>query len=252
VSEPAYSITALRYGTVTLPSSELFSRAPGSPEEERRMDFFFWLLENEDRAILVDTGFSESGAHRRGRTMLCEPTALLRMLRPQAEFDSLLLTHLHYDHAGNLEMASGAPIAVSRRELDYWNHEADHLGLVDPGDLLRLAEARERGMLRLLEGREEIAPGVVAEEVGGHTPGQLIVYVRTAAGRAVLASDALHFFEEMEGETVFAATIDAARAARAIRRLGDAAQSGTQIVPGHDPLVCERFPAVSELAFRVA
>jgi glyoxylase-like metal-dependent hydrolase (beta-lactamase superfamily II) len=250
--EPPYAVTAVRYGTVALPRSLLFSKGAGASGVEQGMDYFFWLLQNENRVILVDTGFSEAGARRRGRTMLREPLEVLRRLLPGAQPDALLLTHLHYDHTGNLGLAPGAPIFVSRRELEHWSGEDDDLDLVDRADLRELDAARAQGRVRFLRGREEIAMGVVAEEVGGHTPGQLIVEVATAEGSVVLASDALHFYEEMDGESVFTAAVDEKGSRRAVGRLRELEEAGAVIVPGHDPLVCARFPAVGDLAFRIA
>ena len=216
------------------------------------MDYFFWLLENENRMVLVDTGFSAEAARRRGRTMLCEPAAVLPRLLEGERPDALLLTHLHYDHTGNIGLAGCAPILLSRRELEYRSGEVDDLDLVEKADLRELDEARARGRVRLFDGREEIATGIVAEEIGGHTPGQLIVEVASAQGSVVLASDALHFYEEMDGDSVFTSNVDEKGASRAVRRLRELHEAGAVIVPGHDPLVCERFPAVGDLVFRIA
>jgi hypothetical protein len=68
----------------------------------------------------------------------------------------------------------------------------------------------------------------------------------------VLASDALHFYEEMDGDSVFTSNVDERGASHAVRRLRELHEAGAVIVPGHDPLVCERFPAVGDLVFRIA
>lgn len=251
-TEPPYAVTAVKYGTVALPRSSLFSEAADASGVEQRMDYFFWLLENENRTILVDTGFSEAAARRRGRTMLREPTKALPRLLEGDGPDALLLTHLHYDHTGNIGLAGCAPILLSRRELEYWVGEFEDIDLAERADLRQLEAAAAEGRVRLLDGREEVATGIVAEEIGGHTPGQLIVEVATADGRTVLASDALHFYEEMNGDPVFISNVDEDRAGRGVRRLRELHEAGAVIVPGHDPLVCERFPAVGDLVFRIA
>ncbi len=88
-------------------------------------------------------------------------------------------------------------------------------------------------------------------EVGGHTPGQLIATVSTgtpatAAGTAVLASDALHFYEEVERDRPFAILADLPGMYRAYDTLAQlASQPGTHLVAGHDPAVRARFDAWS-------
>jgi glyoxylase-like metal-dependent hydrolase (beta-lactamase superfamily II) len=102
-------------------------------------------------------------------------------------------------------------------------------------------------------GETEIAPGLTAVEVGGHSPGQQILLVDTAAGRLVLTSDAVHLYEELEQARPFGVLADLEEmylGFETIKRLG--AQPGTTVVPGHDPEVTRRFPAVAGVPEGVA
>jgi glyoxylase-like metal-dependent hydrolase (beta-lactamase superfamily II) len=124
-------------------------------------------------------------------------------------------------------------------------------GLAEPEDLARLAALERQGRVRLLPEDCAIAPGLRALRVGGHTPGQLIVEVGAAAGPLILASDALHFYEELDGNCLFADTVDPAAARRALAWLRERAGSGATVVPGHDPLVRERFETIADGVLRV-
>src|SRR5439155_158637 len=67
----------------------------------------------------------------------------------------------------------------------------------------RLRELRAAGRLTLAGRTRQVAPGIELIEVGGHTPGQAIVTVATAGGPVILASDAVHYYEELERDRPF-------------------------------------------------
>ncbi|MDT0683033.1 hypothetical protein RM543_10065 [Roseicyclus sp. F158] len=94
-----------------------------------------------------------------------------------------------------------------------------------------------------LHGREaDIADGVSVHWVGGHCAGQEVVRVRTERGWVVLASDALHYYEEYERGVPFAVVFkssDMIAAHDTIRALAD---SDDHVLPGHDPLVALLYP----------
>jgi glyoxylase-like metal-dependent hydrolase (beta-lactamase superfamily II) len=95
------------------------------------------------------------------------------------------------------------------------------------------------------DGDEEIAPGVSVHHIGGHTRGLQSVTVNTPRGVVVLASDAAHYYESIEQETPFATLENLYLMLEGYRRLHQLAPSPDHIVPGHDPLVMERYPAPS-------
>ena len=98
------------------------------------------------------------------------------------------------------------------------------------------------GRVLRLRGDEQLAPGVDARLVGGHSPGQTILLVDTAGGPVVLASDAIHYYEEMERDWPCSLLVDVAETYAGYDLLRELEAGGRRIVAGHDPLVMERFP----------
>jgi glyoxylase-like metal-dependent hydrolase (beta-lactamase superfamily II) len=243
-----YEVAALRYGTRSTRKSECYYRwaSYGEADAEIGMDYFFWVLRNGDSTIVVDTGFHPDSGARRGRTTVCPPVEALRRIGVEPEtVPTVILTHLHYDHTGNLEWFPDAELVVQRSELEFWSGpEARHeqfAPLIEPEEIERIAAGR----LRLIDGDAEIAPGIQAICVGGHSPGQTVLVVETPSGTAVIASDAVHYYEELELERPFEIMVDlrAMYSAYAIvREL--ASRPGAALLVGHDPEVMNRFPVL--------
>jgi glyoxylase-like metal-dependent hydrolase (beta-lactamase superfamily II) len=98
------------------------------------------------------------------------------------------------------------------------------------------------GRVRFHRGDSELFPGISLHLIGGHTMGLQVVRVATRGGWLVLASDASHFYANMEGERPFPIVWSVAEMVDGYRRMRNLAESPAHIVPGHDPLVLERFP----------
>lgn len=252
----SYRVTAVRYATRETHKSEVFYRyhSYGEPDEPIRMDYFFWLLEGPDGTIVVDTGFDPEVGRRLGRTCLVEPAeAFARLGVDTAAVQQLILTHLHYDHTGNLGLFPNARFVLSRRELDFWTNPiaARHhfAQLVVPAELERVRAAHQEGRAMLVEGGQEIAPGLRVFIAGGHSPGQLVLSIDTASGPTILAGDVIHYYEELERDRPFDVFVDLADSYRALDTLRSLTAGGRHLVAGHDPLVMERFPQLAgELA----
>jgi glyoxylase-like metal-dependent hydrolase (beta-lactamase superfamily II) len=73
-----------------------------------------------------------------------------------------------------------------------------------------------------------------------------VVRVATRRGAVVLASDASHFYANMEQIRPFPIVWSVADMVEGYRRLGELADSPAHIIPGHDPLVLERYPAAAQ------
>lgn len=214
------------------------------------MDYYFWVLRNDLEVILVDTGFSEQGGARRGRITVVPPLLALRELGIEPDDVRLVIvTHAHYDHIGNLCHFPNAQAVLSRREYTFWTGPGDKPIFMSVAETVEIEELRRRhelGTLRLVDDKHSLRPGVTLFDVGGHTPGQLVVLVETGQLRVVLASDALHYYEEAERDRPFAIASNVPEMYDAyawLRELAD--DDRTVVVAGHDPDVMRRFPRQS-------
>jgi glyoxylase-like metal-dependent hydrolase (beta-lactamase superfamily II) len=259
-SGAGYEVTAIRYGTRSTTKSDVFLHfgSYGEPDEPIGMDYFFWVARSPARTILVDCGFNSRSGARRGRTMLCPPvTALGRLGIEPGEVTALILTHAHYDHIGNLDDFPAAELIMSAREYEFWTGPLADRPLFatssEPSDIDALRQARDAGRLRLLPSPaagaapapQDVADGVCVLEVGGHTPGELVVLVSDGDGEVVLASDALHYYDEVRLDRPFRHVTDLPAMYAGFELLrGLAADGARKLVAGHDPEVMRRFPAV--------
>ncbi len=252
-----WTVIAARYGTLETTLADAYYRWPayGDPDGPARLDYYFWIVRSGAETILVDTGFDPAVGARRGRTCLIEPAEAMERLGVTPDTVSrVMLTHLHYDHTGNLDRFPDAELLVPAVELDFWlgpmgrrGQFADH---VEEADLDLLRAAVDDGRVRRLVGGEEIADGVHAMHLGGHSPGQMALAVFGTGAGVVLASDAVHFYDELERERPFAVIANLAEMYEAYDELREVAGGG-HIVPGHDPAVMDRYPRVEDFAVEI-
>ncbi|MGZ5230494.1 MAG: N-acyl homoserine lactonase family protein, partial [Burkholderiales bacterium] len=90
-----------------------------------------------------------------------------------------------------------------------------------------------------------IAPGITLHRIGGHTAGLQSVRVHTQRGWVVLASDASHYYEHFEKGRCFPTVYNVGETLEGYGILQRLAESPEHVVPGHDPLVMQRYPSAS-------
>lgn len=242
-----YEVYALKYAernSRIRADSFLFADDHASPHP---MDYFLWVIRNDERTILVDTGYDAAEGERRGRPILIDPReALARIGIAPGAIDSIVVTHLHYDHAGGLALFPGIPLHIQTAEMAYATGPCMcHDVLRQPFSAGHVCEAVQRlyaGLVRFHDGDGEIAPGITVHRIGGHSSGLQCVRVETASGPLVLASDAAHYYENLELQKPFPIVVNVAEMLDGFRRLRRLAGDGGRIIPGHDPLVRERYP----------
>jgi glyoxylase-like metal-dependent hydrolase (beta-lactamase superfamily II) len=157
-----------------------------------------------------------------------------------------VLTHLHYDHVGTLEDFPGATFHLQEREYQFAvgrGSDSTRAGF-EAADMTRLVNLFYEGRLVLQDGSASPVRGLSMHLVGGHTPGLQVVSVRTERGRVVVMSDASHFYEHFERGLSFPHADDSERNIASFAVIDELADSPEHVVPGHDPLVLARYPAV--------
>lgn len=246
-SIPSYEIYAIRYATtIGRRRSENFI-AHDAHDGPMPMDYFVWLIRSAERSYLVDCGFNEEAARTRNRQFLRCPIASLQHLGIEPEeVTDMILTHLHYDHAGNIDLLPNARMHLQGRELDYATSKYMQFDVLrnaySVDDVVHVVRGLYDTRVTLYDGDTQIAPGIELILVGGHTNGLQAVRVHTQRGWVVLASDASHFYENILGESPFPIVFHVGDMLEGYRTLLKRVPSRDHLVPGHDPLVRERYP----------
>jgi glyoxylase-like metal-dependent hydrolase (beta-lactamase superfamily II) len=247
VTDP-YEIVLVNYGRRQTVKSEVFLNFAvyREADEPIGMDYFFWVIRNRSTTVVVDIGFSTRGGSTRGRDMLIEPLDALAALGiSPVDAPTVVVTHAHYDHIGNLAALPRSPIVMAEQEWDFWGGDHRSRPLfhhsIEEEELAALEAAIDEGRVTLFQDRITLAPGIEVICVGGHTPGQSVVKVTTRDGVVLLGADAVHYDEELERDRPFAhvasvaGTYEALDLIRAWREAGEIAL----VVSGHDPAARE-------------
>lgn len=242
-----WEVYAIRYARHERTASANFLN--GDPHDgPMPIDYFVWAIKGPDRCFVVDMGFDAATAKARGRELLRCPGEGLRMIGVDpAGVEDLIVTHLHYDHAGNFDLFPNAAFHLQDREMAFaTGRHMCHGFLNHPFDVEHVVQTVRRvyqGRVRFHDGDRQIAPGLSLHRVGGHSDGLQCVRVLTRRGWVVLASDAAHFYANMEQNRPFSVAFHIGDMLDAFRRLDSLATSPAHVVPGHDPLVLARYPA---------
>ena len=247
--QDTYEIVAIRYATKQerkASSNFLFS---DDHTTLMPIDYFVWAITGGGRTVVVDTGFNAAAAARRGSTLLRSTAEALALVGIEAAtVQDVVLTHLHYDHAGCMDAFPAATFHLQDAEMAFATGRCMCTPILrfpmNVEDVLAAVQHVYADRVRFHDGTGTIAPGITLHLVGGHSGGLQIVRVPTARGHVVLASDAAHFWANIRTRTPFPLVLDVGRMADGWRTCEELADGPDHIIPGHDPLVLTRFPTM--------
>jgi len=209
-----YDVKVLNAGLFRLDGGAMFGVVPRALWEKKKpadeanriqMGCNLLLLKGEDRLILVDTGIGNKYDEKFARIYAAEDSEhnLRNSLKKEgltpADITDVILTHLHFDHAGGAtsrdergEIRPTFPNAayyLQKRQFDWgMNPSEKDRASYFPENYLPL---KENGQLKLLDGKTELFPGIQTLPIDGHSVGQQMVLVSGGEKKLLFAADLL-------------------------------------------------------------
>jgi glyoxylase-like metal-dependent hydrolase (beta-lactamase superfamily II) len=254
-----YHIYQLCYGRAPERMAHENFMRPDMHNGPMALDFHVWVVRNKHRTMIVDTGFGERAAAERKRPLDIHPMdALARIGLPAEEITDAIVTHMHFDHAGNLDRLPRACLHVQDKEAAFATGRCMCRPALrapfDVEDAVQLVRSTFAGHVRHHDGDADLFPGISLHHFPGHSRGLQGVRVNTKRGPVLLASDATHLYANIARRQPFALTVDAVDTLESYERILRIAGDIQHVIPGHDPLVRTFYPTITvggqELAMR--
>jgi len=255
---PRYDVFAVRFAHVPYALSSLVAGAERGPQVD--IAFTVWPLRDttSNRIVLVDAGFYRDKFIQSWKPQdFVRPSDALAKglgIAPDKVTD-IVITHSHWDHADGADLFPKATIWIQKEEYEHYigaGGEVLARGGVDVGDAEMFAGLKAAGRVKLIDGdNQEILPGIRVYTGGKHTFASQYVGVATAEGTVVIASDNAYLYRNLDEKRAIAQTLDATSNLAAQTRMLEIAGSPARVIPGHDPAVLSRFPAVAPGVVRI-
>jgi glyoxylase-like metal-dependent hydrolase (beta-lactamase superfamily II) len=257
--DPTYAVYAVQYAERDArrrehfhpdfppPAGDALDALDPHDDAAMSMAYYVWAVVGADSTWVVDTGFTVADAERRGRRLLRTAADALALIGiDAASVGDVVITHLHYDHVGGFGQFPAARFHVQDREIAFatGRHMTAHANrrAYTPQHVADVVLAVHADRVVFHDGDAELAPGLTVHHVGGHTDGMQVVRVRTDSGWLVLASDAAHYYENLDARRPFSIVFDLEAMLAGFDRVLDLAGPDGTWVPGHDPEVLRRHP----------
>jgi len=207
-----YSIWALEFAV--LPAYPNSALVYGATEGNRVLPFYYFVVQSEDRVILIDSGFSDNDFCREacaayGVEGFKAPAEVMpRIGLTPEDVDTIIVTHHHWDHVSGVPYFPNANVYIQQRDVDNWMAKWNAgprlswlSGGLDPDTGADLAKIDGDGRLRLVEGTTPVAPGIeVRPAFDTHTAGSQYILLEASDGPWVFPGDVAYVYDNIGGE----------------------------------------------------
>ncbi len=207
------------------------------------------LVNTLDRKVLIDTGYGAKLPEKQRKIFRSERGDPLVVSLKAAgvlpeQIDMVILSHLHFDHAGGatrhddqrglVPTFPNAEYVVQRREWMIATAELPELQVAYP--LENLLPLKRANQLRFIDGDVDIVTGIHSVVTGGHTVGHQVFIIESDGESAVYLADLCPTWRHLPTLWCMSYDVDVLQTRRKKPELlGHIADNGWLAVADHDP-----------------
>lgn len=249
---PEYNIYALKYAGPFTSSVAMVVYLKDWDKQIQR-NYYIWAVKGGDQTVVFDCGVRPGLAAERKLGGYVSPDKVLERIGIDAkQVEHLVISHIHFDHNGGLELFPKAKVYVQRKEFDFFVYDPiakrpPYAGVSDPVAIKQLGDLKGSKRLMLVDGDMEILPGIELMLTPGHTPALQSMAVKTAKGLAVLSSDCAHVHMSFELDTPSCLITDMPAWLMSYSKLRAKVNNRIEMLfPGHDKDMLDKYPQVAK------
>lgn len=229
-----YKIYPLHVGDIIRDNTNMMYMV--DPGKKITIPLLAWLLYDGSRYVLVDTGGTPADGVRYMPYLQPAGCTLKEQLAVHGvspeDIQTVIMTHLHWDHAGNNKLFSNAAFYVQRRELAYAAAPlAIQKGAYNQDLIFQTS-------YQVIDGPHQIVDGISVIPTPGHSPGSQSVIVQTEEGKHIIVGDLICLYACMERDPMIINGLHT-DLFEYYDSMDKVVSTGFPILPGHEPKILE-------------
>jgi len=246
-----YEIYALKFAG-PLTSSGALAMWNKDWEKVISRNYYIWCIKGCGETIIVDTGIASPLAKKLKLPGYSSPKEILSRINVKiGEVQKVIISHLHFDHANGVSLFPNTTFYLQKAEYDFWvkNPIASRPPFkfyLDESSNAYLKSLEGTARLSLLQGDQNILPGVECLLAAGHSVANQAVAVNTDKGTAILGSDCGHLFRNYQEDWPSIFITNLTEWMKSYDKLRAKVSSMDLLFPGHDPIMTENYPKIAE------
>ncbi len=248
---PDYEIYALKYaGPFVRTGAHLMWYQDWDKFET--INYYIWCIKGAGQTVIVDAGVTPELAKKRELDGYVSPVEVLSRINVRAaEVRHVVITHMHFDHANGVSLFPAATFYIQEDEYRFWVRDPvatrpPFKEVSDADSTAHLTALEDTARLVLLNGDQQIMPGIQCLLAPGHTVGLQALAVNTAKGTAILGSDCAHVFRNYREDWPSSLIVDLVGWMKTYEKLRARVSSLDLLFPGHDRRMLEDYPEVAK------